>query len=285
MAKKKESSSNKSCLSTLLVLAIIGCLVYYFWPGDNPPPPDDGTGQVSNPKTETITVNGVSFKMVRIKGGTITMRSFVNCTSGDDKPAHQVTLSDYFIGQTEVTQALWQAVMGNNPSYFTPKNGIAENLNRPVETVSWDDCQTFITKLNQMTGKHFRLPTEDEWVFAARGGNKSKGYIYSGSNNINAVAWYRANSYDCGRNSPDFGTHAVATKAANELGLYDMTGNVSEWCDDLNGYYQRIGEETRPHRVYHGGFWASDGWAVYYFGHHESSSTNKNAEFGFRLAL
>ena len=140
----------------------------------------------------------------------------------DEKPAHQVTLSDYYIGETEVTQALWKAVMGTNPSNF-------KGDSNPVEKVSWNDCQEFIRKLNSLTGRTFRLPTEAEWECAARGGNQSKGYKYSGSNKIKDVAWYDGNSKDK--------THAVKTKPSNELGLYDMSGNVNEWCWDLYGAY------------------------------------------------
>ena len=187
------------------------------------------------------TANGVSFKMIAVKGGTFQMGS-------DDgyNAVHQVTLSDYYIGETEVTQELWNAVMGSNPSYFTG------NMQRPVEQVSWDDCQTFIYKLNQLTGETFRLPTEAQWEYAARGGNKSKGYIYSGSNEIDEVAWYWDNSYM----AP---THPVKTKAPNELGIYDMSGNVWEWCSDWYGDYSSAaqndptGPVTGSSRVFRGG--------------------------------
>lgn len=175
---------------------------------------------------QTFTVNGVQFTMVAVEGGTFTMGA--TSEQGSDmwdfeKPAHQVTLSDYYIGQTEVTQALWKAVMGSNPS-----RRIGDNL--PVEYVSWNDCQEFIQKLNQLTGKQFRLPTEAEWEYAARGGRKSRGYKYAGGNNIDLVAWYEDNS--------GYETHPVATKQANELGIYDMSGNVWEWCSDWYGDYQ-----------------------------------------------
>ena len=200
------------------------------------------------PEDVTYTVGGVSFKMIGVAGGTFTMGN----DDDPDKyelPAHQVTLSAFSIGETEVTQKLWQAVMGENPSYFSGYNSL------PVEYVSWDDCQEFITKLNAMTGKTFRLPTEAEWEYAARGGNKSRGYTYSGSDNINDVAWYKTNS-----NSR---THDVATKLPNELGLYDMTGNVFEWCQDWYGAYSGE-EQTDPtgpdegaYRVNRGGGWNS----------------------------
>ena len=175
---------------------------------------------------QTFTVNGVQFTMVAVEGGTFTMGATSEQGSDaveDEKPAHEVTLSDYYIGQTEVTQALWKAVMGSNPSNFA-----GDNL--PVESVSWDDCQEFIQKLNQLTGKQFRLPTEAEWEYAARGGRKSRGYKYAGGNNIGSVAWYDVNS--------GTETHPVATKQANELGIYDMSGNVLEWCSDRYGGYQ-----------------------------------------------
>jgi formylglycine-generating enzyme required for sulfatase activity/predicted Ser/Thr protein kinase len=176
--------------------------------------------------SRTFTVNGVKFTMVPVEGGAFTMGATSEQGSDaykDEKPAHEVTLSDYYIGQTEVTQALWKVVMGSNPS-----DSKGDNL--PVEQVSWDDCQVFIQKLNQLTGKQFCLPTEAEWEYAARGGRKSRGYKYAGGNNIGLVAW-------CGDNSGNR-THTVATKQANELGVYDMSGNVEEWCSDWYDGYQ-----------------------------------------------
>ena len=171
--------------------------------------------------------------MVKVEGGAFTMGATSeqgSDASNDEYPAHQVTLLDYMICKTEVTQELWQAVMGSNPSKFK-----GDNL--PVERVSWNDCQEFIKKLNSLTGLNFRLPTEAEWEYAARGGNKSKGYKYSGSNDIGSVAWYWDNS--------PYKIHAVATKSPNELGLYDMSGNVWEWCSDWYGDYS-IGSQTNP---------------------------------------
>ena len=190
---------------------------------------DDNTGggnDTSEADIETINVNGVKFQMVKIQGGTFQMGATSeqgNDVSINEKPIHSVTLSDYHIGQTQVTQELWQAVMGSNPSEFKGDSQC------PVENVSWNDCMEFIAKLNRLTGKNFRLPTEAEWEYAARGGSKSKGYKYSGSNNPDAVAWYDDNSGDK--------THPVATKQANESGLYDMSENVWEWCYDRCGGY------------------------------------------------
>lgn len=197
--------------------------------------------------SQTFTVNGVKFTMVPVEGGTFTMGATSEQGSDaleEEYPAHQVTLSDYYIGQTEVTQALWKVVMGSNPSNFA-----GDNL--PVESVSWDDCQVFIQKLNQLTGKQFRLPTEAEWEYAARGGRKSRGYKYAGGNNIDLVAWYCDNS--------GYETHPVATKQANELGVYDMSGNVCEWCSDWCDGYQSSsqsdpqGPSSGSRRVYRGG--------------------------------
>ena len=207
------------------------------------------TAKLEKPNNQVITVGNVSFTMVRIEGGTFQMgaTSEQGSDAGDyEKPVHQVTLLPYYIGETEVTQALWEAVMGNNPSKF-------KSNNRPVEKVSWNDCQEFIQKLNQKTGRKFRLPTEAEWEFAARGGNKSRGYKYSGSNNLEDVAWFTENSNNQ--------TNDVKTKLANELGLYDMSGNVLEWCQDWCGGYSSSsqsdpkGPSSGSFRVHRGGSW------------------------------
>ena len=196
------------------------------------------------------TVNGVRFKMIAVAGDTFTMgaTSEQQNYDNDEKQTHTVTLSDYYIGETEVTQELWVAVMGSNPSWFTG------NMQRPVEYVSWDDCQTFIQKLNELTGANFRLPTEAEWEFAARGGRNSRGYQYSGSSNLDDVAWY-GEDYETGT------THPVKTKSPNELGIYDMSGNVYEWCQDWYGPYSSssqtnpTGPSTGSNRVARGCSW------------------------------
>ena len=239
----------------------------------------NSSSYANNAEIETFTVNGVAFKMVKVAGGTFQMGATSEqgkSARKNEKPVHSVTLSDYYIGQTQVTQELWEAVMGSNPSYFKGDN------QRPVEKVSWDDCQEFIEKLNRLTGKNFRLPTEAEWEYAARGGSKSKGYKYSGSNNPDAVAWY-------GKNSGDK-THPVAQKQSNELGLYDMSGNVYEWCQDWYGDYSS-NSQTNPtgasrgsDRVLRGGSRGSDARDV------RVSSRNYYGSYqyifsGLRLAL
>jgi|GEM_PF-2526207 len=170
----------------------------------------------------------LSITMIYIEGGSFNMGS--DDGYSDERPVHRVTLSDFYIGETVVTQELWIAIMGSNPSRFI-------RANKPVEQVSWDDCQIFITKLNELTGKKFRLPTEAEWEYAARGGNKSKGYKYAGSNRLDNVAWYDGNS--------SYKTHPVKQKQANELGLYDMSGNVWELCYDWFNNYSKTGQ-TNP---------------------------------------
>lgn len=194
-----------------------------------------------NRQTISFTVNNVTFSMVAVKGGTFTM-------DANAKQAHRVTLSDYYIGQTEVTQALWLAVMGSNPSKW-------KGPNLPVEQVSWNDCCKFVIKLYKLTGRRFRLPTEAEWEFAARGGNKSNGYKYAGSNDIGSVAWSNKNGGDK--------THPVGQMQANEIGIYDMSGNVWEWCLDWydEEYYVKspssnpCNNTSASDRVVRGGSW------------------------------
>lgn len=193
----------------------------------------------SSPKKDkiiTIPVNDQKISMVYVEGGSFTMGA---TSEKDDKsnclPTHQVTLSDYYIGLYEVTQSLWQAVMGSNPSRY-------QGNKLPVENVSWFDCQDFISKLNSLTGRNFRLPTEAEWEYAARGGNKSNGYTYSGSNNLDKVGWYIGNFHHV--NDQSVGSN-VGKLSPNELGIYDMSGNVSEWCQDWYGKYSSY-PQTNP---------------------------------------
>ena len=241
----------------------------------------NGATPITPPASQdrSFTVGGVTFKMIAVEGGTFTMGA--TNEQGDDawdseKPIHSVTLSSYSIGETEVTQALWQVVMGSNPSNFSGSN-------KPVETVSWDDCQDFIRKLNALTGENFRLPTEAEWEYAARGGNKSRGYKYAGSNTIDNVAWYYDNSGSQ--------THNVATKSPNELGLYDMSGNVWEWCQDWYGDYSS-GSQTNPtgpssgsYRVYRGGGWIYNARDCRVSIRNYLTPDYRSSNLGLRLAL
>ena len=232
--------------------------------------------------THTITIpvkDGISIDMVRVEAGTFTMGATPEMKDpyNDEKPTHQVTLTnDYYIGKYEVTQALWKAVMGNNPSSFK-----GDNL--PVEEVSWDDCQDFISKLNRITGKTFRLPAEAEWEYAARGGNKSRGYQYSGSSNLSDVAWYKDNSGSK--------THAVGTKQPNELGIYDMCGNVWEWCQDWYGKYSSssqtnpTGANSGSNRVYRGGGWGSSARYCRLSCRCGSTPVDRGSYLGLRLVL
>ena len=243
------------------------------------PQPEPGTGE-----TKTYTVNGVSFTMVGVACGTFQMGS----TDGYDseKPVHSVTLSSFSIGQTEVTQQLWYAVMGQKPtsdgSQWSTTFGLGDQY--PAYYVSWNDIQTFITKLNQLTGQQFRLPMEAEWEFAARGGNSSKGYTYAGSNTIGDVAWYTSNS--------SHQTHPVGTKQVNELGLYDMSGNVWEWCQDWysSSYYSSsassnpTGPDSGSGRVLRGGSWNNDASCRVAYRSYDTP-TARYGSLGFRLAL
>ncbi|NDV60133.1 formylglycine-generating enzyme family protein [Bacteroides sp. 519] len=223
--------------------------------------------------------HNLPIEMIHVEGGTFTMGA-TSEQSGDsydwELPVHQVTLSSYSIGKYEVTQLQWKQVMGNNPSHFK-----GDNL--PVENVSWDDVQEFISKLNALTGKRYRLPTEAEWEYAARGGNKSQGYKYSGSHSISNVGWYTDNSNNT--------THAVGTKSPNELGIYDMSGNVWEWCADWYGAYS-INAQTNPkgpatggRRVLRGGSWSYIAGYCRVSYRDYFTPADRDSYLGFRLAL
>ena len=236
-----------------------------------------------------FTVNGVSFMMVRVIGGKFKMGATGEQRKGktddDEWPVHNVSLSTFFISETEVTQALWKAVMEENPSKFSGNNEL------PVEHVSWDDCQIFLKKLSEKTGIKFRLPTEAEWEYAARGGKKTMGTTYAGSNEIEAVAWYDNNSYDKGKNSPDYGTHPVKSKAPNEIGLYDMTGNVWEWCSDWYGEYSRDSQSNPQgavngvRHVMRGGGWIDCPNRCRISNRVSFPHDYKGSDFGLRLAM
>ena len=230
--------------------------------------------------------------MVYVAGGTFKMGAQKSSSSSsnydseawdEESPVHSVTLSSYYMGETEVTQALWKAVMGNNPSYFK-----GEDL--PVVEVSWKDIcgedgkgtdpSCFLYKLNRLTGLTFRLPTEAEWEYAARGGNKSRGYKYSGSSSIYEVAWCN-----------DRKLHPVKGNRANELGLYDMSGNVWEWCSDRKGSYSS-GSQTNPQgpskgssRVSRGGSWYVSSRSCRVSHRSSDAPSRRDSSLGFRLVL
>ena len=244
---------------------------------------------------KVFTVNGVSFTMVHVQGGTFLMGATPEQKKPlhDEKPTRHVTLSDYSIGATEVTQALWVAVMGKNPS-----NNVGPDL--PVERVSWNDCQVFLQKLNQLTGQKFRLPTEAEWEYAARGGKYSKHTQYAGSDSLRQVAWYYNNSgfkfltdawlfQDQVDNK--CGTHPVGQLKPNELGLYDMSGNVWEWCQDWYATYQPrsdknpSGPASGNARVTRGGSWAHSDVYCRITRRNSSKPAENLSHNGLRLAL
>ena len=243
----------------------------------------NAVGSSTSGSVITIPVkDGISIEMVKVEAGSFDMGATPEMRSlqypyDDEKPDHRVTLTkNYYIGKYEVTQALWQVVMGNNPSRFK-----GDDL--PVERVSWKRCQDFISKLNSLTGKRFRLPTEAEWEYAARGGNKSRGYRYSGSNTLDDVAWYGDNSGSK--------THAVGTKQPNELGIYDMSGNVSEWCQDWRGSYSSspqtnpTGAVSGSYRVDRGGSWLYSAWFSRSSSRGGRTPGGRDGDLGLRLVL
>ena len=265
---------------------------------------------------QTITVNGVTFNMIKVEGGTFKMGAQSTDPNGEnydseayfirEQPVHSVTLDDYYIGETEVTQELWEAVMGTtieqqrqkDEEYYGFGWGLyGQGSTYPMYYISWEECQEFIAKLNQLTGKEFCLPTEAEWEYAARGGNKSRGYKYAGSNSIDEVAWYITNAFEVGENSPAYGTHPVGTKSPNELGLYDMSGNVWEWCSDWysDSYYYSYyssspstnptGPTSGSNRVLRGGSWIDSARDCRVSVRFNSIPGFRYYFFGFRLAL
>lgn len=234
----------------------------------------------ANAFKRVFTIGGVSFKLIRVGMGTFLMGSSDSDPNGDsdEKPQHQVTLGDFYIGETLVTQSLWKAVSGNFPFYFK-----GDDL--PVDNVSWDDCQAFIKKLNIETGLTFRLPTEAEWEYAARGGRESKDCKYAGSNIIGDVAWYNDNSGEA--------THKVKDKKPNELGLYDMSGNVLEWCQDLydSDYYKKSPSSNPCNtswgadRVLRGGSWSIGEGSCRVYNRFSDRQNHRSPISGFRLVL
>lgn len=212
-------------------------------------------------------------EMVLVEGGDFVIGSEAEGAEADEKPVVKVHVDSYYISKFEVTQALWEYVMKYNPSYF-------QNPDFPVESVSYDDVQVFLRKLNYLTGKSYRLPTEREWEYAAKGGRHQSGYFYSGNDNIDEVAWYRENSGEQ--------THQVGKLEGNSLGLYDMTGNVHEWCVDSYDGTNYIGDTvsvvTDLVYVFKGGSFYSDCQHCRISNRNNASFDTRNFSLGFRLA-
>jgi formylglycine-generating enzyme required for sulfatase activity len=217
-------------------------------------------------------------KMVYVEGGTFQMGA--TSEQGNDaydyeKPVHTVTLDSYYIAECEVTQEQWQKIMGG---HFTGA------YYYPVRNVSWEKATLFCKKLSELTGKRYVLPTEAQWEYAARGGKKSKGYKYSGSNTIDNIAWYWDNS----RNTP----HGVKQKHPNELGLYDMSGNVYEWCSDWYRYGYPSNSQTNPtgpssgsERVLRGGGYGGDARDCRVSARFYGIQSYGLADYGFRICM
>lgn len=241
-----KNPTRRRILIALLLIAAAGTRC---WQGNSMMSENTTAANADAATTTFATGNIDEPDMVTVQGGRFAMGSNEN---NNEKPIHNVTLSSFKIAKYETTLAQWQMVMGSNPS------GRKDCMDCPVTAVGWDDIQIFIKKLNTLTGKNYRLPTEAEWEYAARGGTKSKKFEYAGSNDVNAVAWTFANS--------SLTTHPVGQKEANELGIYDMSGNVFEWCNDWydENYYAKSpvndpkGPPTGPHRVCRGGNVASE---------------------------
>ncbi|MBP5387201.1 MAG: SUMF1/EgtB/PvdO family nonheme iron enzyme [Prevotella sp.] len=219
-----------------MVMVLMACVMAFSQCGSKPSSAENAAAENSAAAEKlTFTVNGVTFNMILVKGGTFTMGATEaqgDDAQDDETPAHRVTLSDYYIGETEVTQELYVAVMGEN-ALSNQGKGL------PAVGMDYTSCDFFITRLNRFTGRQFRLPTEAEWEYAARGGCKSKGYKYAGSDDLSEVAWF---------DDVRSGSHPVKGKAPNELGIYDMSGNVDEYCSDEYAPYSSDAQ-TNPEGV------------------------------------
>jgi len=289
---RKKKKTRKRVWTVILLLALlIPGIMFFVLPkkavvlrdviaSDEQQPDDD---------TLTITVGKVSFKMIYVHGGAFNMGATSvqdDDAEEDEKPVHRVNLKGFYIAQTEVTQELWNMLMDKNPSGFK-----GDSL--PVDGVSWEDCQEFIEKLNKKTKKQFRLPTEAEWEYAACGGVKCADCLYAGSNDVKFVAWRDSDAYFVGKSSPNYGTHKVATKQPNELGIYDMSGNVREWCQDsyAKQYYSKSQQDnpTGPTNgkigVVRGGSWYDYGSLCRVSKRFNENKTKRRALIGLRLVL
>ena len=218
-----------------------------------------------------VEVNGSLLRMIRIEGGKFTMGAGSDLRSAgvEERPAHDVFVRSFFMAEVPVTQQLWEKVMGSNPSKYKGEY-------HPVDSVSWDDCQVFISKLNRLTGRQFRLPTEEEWEYTARGGMLSQHFKYAGSDKLDDVAWYRDNS--------GMTTHDVAQKQPNELGLHDMSGNIFEWCDNWLYNYSDPDKKSDG-KVRRGGCWNSDKSNCRVSFRYDSAPDKRSQIIGLRLAI
>ncbi len=229
---------------------------------------------------------GLKIEMVYVQGGSFYMGCGIDqgrTCEDDEEPPHHVTLGDFFIARYEVTQKQWFLMMENNPSNFAGCDSC------PVENVSWNDVQLFLEKLNSMTGKKYCLPSEAQWEYAARGGNRSRGFRYSGSDNINEVAWYLEGKGN--KNLKTSKTHIIGKKNPNELGLYDMSGNVWEWCGDGYAKYTNIrqidpkGSVLSAYKIFRGGSWNNSANHCRVFYRHYLIPDSRYYNLGLRLAL
>ena len=279
---------NKQILVGIAALLILLGFIWYFTGSKYRMSPQSGESEtgtqreaenIAAPETSlNFTESQYGIEMIYARGGTFMMgcgpEQGDDCYKYEEAP-RQIVLSDFYIGKYEVTQAQWRAVMGDNPANF-------KGDDMPVENVSWNDAQKFIEKLNNATGKTYRLPTEAEWEYAARGGSKSRGYKYSGSDNVDDVAWYDSNS----GNTP----HPVGTKSANELGIYDMSGNVWEWVNDWYGEFSGEqqanpkGPDKGKFRVIRGGGWGSYAKGTRVSNFYSNDPIKRHKILGFRLA-
>lgn len=277
----KESRNNKSWIFIFTVLAIAAVSTFLILHNKHETSDEEVAKSFDDSQVETFTINGISFDMVKIPGGDFMM----GCTSATDpeadvneKPAQNRHVSDFYMGKFEVTQQLWSVVMNNNPSTQV-------NDKFPVHNVSWDDCQLFIQRLNAVTGRNFRLPTETEWEYAAKANLASDGsllgtpYKYAGTNtDLSSYAWYASNSGGC--------IQTVGTKEPNDFGLYDMSGNVIEWCQDIfTNYSTGYPEIDKDQRVLRGGYYSGDAGSVRCTSRGSCNYKTRMEPFGFRLCL
>ena len=254
----------KSIVILVIFILLVGVALWYYFR----PIPHSNKERIEEILKNFVTVDGGTFLM-----------SSPDSLGEADEVQHSVYVSTFYMQPTEVTQELYELVMETNPS----ENKAWKDM--PVTNVSWEDCQSFIKKLNEITGKEYRLPTEAEWEYAAKGGAKSQGYLYAGSNNLHEVGWFEDNSGNA--------VHVVAEKRFNELGLYDMSGNILEWCSDLFGPYRLDergsnnpkGLDNGDEHVFRGGCWRGNEKNCLTTYREYAPKDKRHRLFGFRLVL